>query len=108
MPTPLPFAVRDRNIGAFLLRAISPQFLTPTTQGRHWESNLPWLQWTEGWIKDLPKHVGHNEEANMTASYVHLIQVTYAPIARCDGNVLELNVHVVFGCLDMDGLVWLI
>lgn len=29
---------------------------------------------------------------------VHLVEMAHPPIARGDGDVLELNVHVVFGC----------
>jgi len=33
----------------------------------------------------------------MTSSDIHAIEVSDAPIALCDVDVLELDIHVVFG-----------
>lgn len=33
----------------------------------------------------------------MTSSYIHLVEMGNAPVAGSDGNVFELDVHVVFG-----------
>lgn len=47
--------------------------------------------------KHLPQHVWDNEEPNVTASNVDLLQMADSSIARRHRNVLELHVHVVFG-----------
>lgn len=47
---------------------------------------------------DVPKHVGDNEEADVGAADVDLVQVGDATVAGSDGDVLELDVHVVLGC----------
>jgi len=44
------------------------------------------------------EHVGHDEEANVAASDIDLVQVADAPVAGGDGDILELDVHVVLGC----------
>lgn len=46
--------------------------------------------------RDKPQHIRYNEEPNMTASNVDLIQVTDSAISSSDCNVFELDVHVIF------------
>lgn len=53
----------------------------------------------EGSEAFLPQHVGHDEESHMTPPDVYLIQMADATIARGNGYILELYIHVVF-CLD--------
>lgn len=45
----------------------------------------------------VPQHIRHNKESHMTAPDVNLFEMADAPIAGCDGDVLELDVHVVLG-----------
>ena len=45
-----------------------------------------------------PKHVRHNEESHMRTTDVDLIEMADPAIARSNGDILELNVHVVFSC----------
>lgn len=51
----------------------------------------------ENWRDFLPQHIGHNEEAHMTPSYINLVQVAHSTIAGRDRDVFELYVHVIFG-----------
>lgn len=46
----------------------------------------------------VAKHVGHNEEADVGAADVDLVEMGDAAVAGGDGYVFELDVHVVFGC----------
>lgn len=50
-----------------------------------------------GWWT-LPQHVGNDEEPHVAAADVDLLEMADAPVARRDGDVLELHVHVVLGC----------
>ena len=45
-----------------------------------------------------PQHVRHNEKPDMRPANVDLIEMGDASVARSDGYVLKLYVHVVFGC----------
>lgn len=45
----------------------------------------------------VAKHVGDDEESDVGAADVDLVEVGDAAVARRDGNVLELDVHVVLG-----------
>lgn len=47
----------------------------------------------------LPQHVGHDKEAHMATPDVDLFQMAHAAVARGDGDVFELHVHVVLGCV---------
>ncbi len=47
--------------------------------------------------KVIPQHIWHNKEAHVAAPDINLLEMADAPIARRDGDVLELHVHVVFG-----------
>jgi hypothetical protein len=49
----------------------------------------------------IPKHVGNNDEADVRATDVNTIHVRDTAIARSHGNVLELDVHVVFGFIEL-------
>lgn len=46
----------------------------------------------------VAKHVGDDEEAHVGASDIDLVEVGDAAVASGDGDVLELDVHVVLGC----------
>lgn len=46
---------------------------------------------------DEPQHVRHNEKSHVAAADIDLIQVRNTAIASCDGNILELDIHVVLG-----------
>lgn len=50
-----------------------------------------------GSLKGIPQHVWNNEEPHMTAADVDLIEMTDSAVARRYGDVLELDIHVVFG-----------
>lgn len=46
----------------------------------------------------VPQHVGHDEVSDMRAADIDLFEMRDAAVARRDGDVFELDVHVVFGC----------
>lgn len=46
----------------------------------------------------VPQHIRDNKESHMTTADVDLFEMADAPVAGCNGDVLELDVHVVFGC----------
>ena len=46
----------------------------------------------------VAQHVGDDEEADVGAADVNLVEVGDASVAGCHGDVLKLDVHVVFGC----------
>jgi hypothetical protein len=46
---------------------------------------------------DLPKHIRHNEESHMRPPNVNLIEMTDSPVSRSNGNILELDIHIIFG-----------
>ncbi|KAI6762786.1 hypothetical protein HG530_008766 [Fusarium avenaceum] len=48
--------------------------------------------------RGIAKHVGDNEEAHVGAADVDLVEMRDAAIAGGDGDVLELDVHVVLSC----------
>ena len=50
-----------------------------------------------GTPSSVPQHIRHDKKPDMAPSNVNLIQMAYAPIARGNGDVFELDVHVVFG-----------
>jgi hypothetical protein len=45
----------------------------------------------------LPQHVWYNEVTNMRASDVNLVEMGDTAVARRNGDILELDVHVVLG-----------
>lgn len=49
--------------------------------------------------KLLPQHIGHNEEPNVAAADVDLLEMADTSVTGGDGDILELDVHVVLGCL---------
>lgn len=77
-PTPLPLVPLDLNIGAFLARVSAQDVYYAKSR------------------RDAPQHIRHNEEPDMTASNVDLIQVADSAISRSDCDVFELDIHVVF------------
>lgn len=54
----------------------------------------------KSWISgfNVPEHVRHDEESHVAAANVDLVEMGDTAIASSDGDVLELNVHVVLGC----------
>lgn len=50
------------------------------------------------YLGSIPQHIWDNEEPYMTSSYIDLIKMRHAPITGRHGDVLQLNVHVIFGC----------
>jgi hypothetical protein len=46
----------------------------------------------------VTEHVGNDEEAHVGAADVDLVEMGDAAVAGGDGDVLELNVHVVLSC----------
>jgi hypothetical protein len=46
----------------------------------------------------IPKHIRHNEESHMRPPNVDLIEMADSSITRSNGDIFELNVHVIFGC----------
>jgi hypothetical protein len=77
-PTPRPRVPLDRNMGAFLF--------TFSTLRAVWPSCI------------IPQHIWHNEVPDMAAPNIDLLQMRDATIAGCDRDVLQLDIHVVFGC----------
>lgn len=53
----------------------------------------------EGGEGKVPKHIWDDKETNVAASNVDLFEVGDAAVAGGDGDVFELDVHVVF-CFD--------
>lgn len=51
----------------------------------------------------VAEHVGDDEEAHVGAPDVDLVEVGDAAVAGGDGDVLELDVHVVLGCAHISG-----
>jgi hypothetical protein len=47
---------------------------------------------------NVPEHVRHDEESHVASANVDLVEMGDTAIAGSDGDVLELNVHVVLGC----------
>ena len=47
---------------------------------------------------NVPEHVRHDEESHVAAANVDLVEMGDTAVASGDGDVLELDVHVVFGC----------
>lgn len=45
----------------------------------------------------LPQHVGHDKEAHVAAPDVDLFQMAHAAVPRGDGDVFELDIHVILG-----------
>lgn len=48
---------------------------------------------------EIPQHIGHDKESYMATTNVDLVEMRNSAVAGGDGYVLELDVHVVFGCL---------
>lgn len=46
----------------------------------------------------VPQHVGDDEVSHVRAADVDLFEMGDAAVAGGDGDVFELDVHVVFGC----------
>lgn len=46
-----------------------------------------------------PQHVRDNEVSYVASSNVYLLEMRYTAVARSDGDVFELHVHVVLRCL---------
>lgn len=46
---------------------------------------------------NVPQHVRNNEESHMASPDVDLVEMGDAAVARGDGDVLKLDVHVVLG-----------
>lgn len=47
---------------------------------------------------NLPQHVRHDEEPHVATPNIDLVEMRDTAIASCDGDILELHVHVVLGC----------
>lgn len=45
----------------------------------------------------IPQHIRYNEKAHMTPPYVDLIEMADSTIPRGNGDIFELDVHIVFG-----------
>lgn len=48
-------------------------------------------------IRNVPEHVGDNEESHVAAANVDLIEMGDTAVAGGHSDILELNVHVVLG-----------
>lgn len=46
----------------------------------------------------IPKHIRHNEESHMRPPDVDLVEMADSSISRRDSDILELDVHIIFGC----------
>jgi hypothetical protein len=88
IPTPRPFWPRDLNIGAFLQEKRSA-----------FVNNATFDEYKEGMRNgEIPQHIWHDKEPHMAPSNVNLIEMRNSAVTGGDGYVLELDVHVVFGC----------
>lgn len=54
----------------------------------------------------VAEHVGDDEEAHVGTPDVDLVEVGDAAVAGGDGDVLELDVHVVLGCAHISGVFY--
>lgn len=45
-----------------------------------------------------PQHVGDDEVSYVAAPDVYLLEMRYTAIARSDGDIFELHIHVVLSC----------
>lgn len=61
------------------------------------QTNTPAARITTAEHGRVAEHVGHDKEAHVRAANVDLFEVGDAAVAGGDGNVLELDVHVVLG-----------
>lgn len=52
-----------------------------------------------------PQHIRHNKEPHMATPNIHLIEMRDPSIARGDGDILELDVHVILGCRRISKIV---
>lgn len=59
---------------------------------------MPWV------LEALPQHVWDDEISHMASSDVNLLKMRDSAIACGDGNIPELNVHVVLGYDILAGL----
>ena len=84
-PTPRPLVPLDLNIGAFLSHI--PSAVLPLTPG------------VAGAIL-VPQHIRHDKKPHVAPPDVDLIEMADSAVAGSDGDVLQLDVHVVFGCED--------
>lgn len=48
-------------------------------------------------LVNVPQHIWDDEESHMTSTNVDLIEMRNTAVASGDGDVFELDVHVVFG-----------
>lgn len=48
-------------------------------------------------IRNVPEHIGDNEESHVAAANVDLVEMGDTAVAGGDSDILELNVHVVLG-----------
>jgi hypothetical protein len=53
---------------------------------------------------NIPQHVRHDEEPHVATPNINLVEVRDTAIASCDGDILELNVHVVLGCAETENV----
>jgi hypothetical protein len=53
---------------------------------------------------NIPQHVRHDEEPHVAAPNIDLVEVRDTAIAGCDGDILELNVHVVLSCVEKENV----
>lgn len=47
--------------------------------------------------RNVPEHVGDDEESHVAAANVDLIEMGDTAVASGDSDILELNVHIVLG-----------
>lgn len=52
------------------------------------------------WGGNALQHIRHDKEPDVAAADVDLVQMADSAVARRHGDVLELYVHVVFGCAE--------
>lgn len=54
--------------------------------------------------RNVPKHIGDNEESDVAAANVNLIEMRDTAITGGDSNILELDIHIVLDWKEMSAL----
>jgi hypothetical protein len=53
---------------------------------------------------NVPQHVRHDEESHVGTPNIDLVEVRDTAVASCDGDILELDVHVILGCVEKENV----
>ena len=56
---------------------------------------------------NIPQHVRHDEESHVASSNVNLVEMGDTAVAGSNGDILQLDVHVVLSCSTLASLYFL-